>query len=217
MNNSPLARKSDLVIQESGDELLIYDLKTNKAFCLNETSALVWQLSDGTNSIKDIALRMTEKMKAPISGDFVLIATEQLNRDGLLDGSAAFADPFEDVSRREMIRKVGFASVVALPIVSSTIAPSATNSQSLLANLASCTSDTQCNSNNCFITRCCTAGVNNSVPLTTCFCAAPGNCAPFAAVTCCATGTATQEPTFPAGFCGAGAVLCSCDSEPRCF
>ena len=41
MEFKPKARVSDLVIQESGNELLIYDLKTNKAQSLNETSARI--------------------------------------------------------------------------------------------------------------------------------------------------------------------------------
>ena len=44
---APKARKENLVVQESNGEVLIYDLDTNKAFCLNETSALVWQACDG--------------------------------------------------------------------------------------------------------------------------------------------------------------------------
>lgn len=44
MNNSqqrPLARSEGLVIQEMPDEVLVYDLETNKAHCLNETAAFV--------------------------------------------------------------------------------------------------------------------------------------------------------------------------------
>jgi hypothetical protein len=39
--NNPKNRKNDIVIQELKDEILIYDLTTNKAYCLNETSAAV--------------------------------------------------------------------------------------------------------------------------------------------------------------------------------
>ena len=212
---NPKARQTDLVTQEIGDELLVYDLKTNKAYCLNETSALIWQLCNGENSVTEIAEQMSTKMRAVITEDFVWIALDQLNKDELLE--EGIKNQFEGLNRREIIRKVGFASIVALPVVSSIVAPTASNAASLLANLSTCSSNGDCASDNCFNSRCCTTGVNNSVPLTTCFCAAPGGGAPFAAMTCCATGTATQESTFPGGFCGSGAVLFSCDSEPRCF
>jgi len=43
MNNSqfPTARKSGLVVQDVPDEVLIFDLKSNKAHCLNLTAATV--------------------------------------------------------------------------------------------------------------------------------------------------------------------------------
>jgi hypothetical protein len=43
----PKCRQNELVVQELRNELLIYDLQTHKASCLNETSALVWSLGAG--------------------------------------------------------------------------------------------------------------------------------------------------------------------------
>ena len=45
MDNSqyPVARKSGLVVQEMPDEVLVYDLNSNKAHCLNQTAASVWK------------------------------------------------------------------------------------------------------------------------------------------------------------------------------
>jgi hypothetical protein len=37
----PVCRQNSLVVQELAGEILIYDLKANKAVCLNETSALI--------------------------------------------------------------------------------------------------------------------------------------------------------------------------------
>ena len=34
-NQLPLARKDKLVVRELADEVLVYDLTRNKAFCLN--------------------------------------------------------------------------------------------------------------------------------------------------------------------------------------
>ncbi len=57
MNDSqkPLARSQDLVIQEMPGEILVYDLQTNKAHCLNETAAAIWKSCDGENSVGDIS------------------------------------------------------------------------------------------------------------------------------------------------------------------
>jgi len=46
----PQARSEDLVIQDIGDEVLVYDLTRHKAHCLNRTAALVWRKCDGTRT-----------------------------------------------------------------------------------------------------------------------------------------------------------------------
>ena len=54
MNSNPKARQHGLVIQEMPDEVLVYDLDTNKAHCLNRSAALVWRSCDGNNTVADI-------------------------------------------------------------------------------------------------------------------------------------------------------------------
>lgn len=59
MNNpnnaqNPVARQSGLVVQEMPEEVLVYDLETNKAHCLNQSAAFVWKSCDGKNSVMDI-------------------------------------------------------------------------------------------------------------------------------------------------------------------
>ena len=57
MNNSqfPTARKSGLVVQEVPNEVLVFDLESNKAHCLNETAAMVWKSCDGETAVPEIA------------------------------------------------------------------------------------------------------------------------------------------------------------------
>jgi len=145
----PIARKNDIVVQELKDETLIYDLKTNRAYCLNETSALVWQLCDGRRTTSEISDELSVRLKALVTEEFVWLAIGQLDKDGLLDGE--IENPFGGLTRREVIRKVGFASVVGLPMVSSMVAPRASMAQSgLLANCdGPCTAGSQCFSGIC--------------------------------------------------------------------
>jgi hypothetical protein len=130
MKNAPMSRKEDIVIQELNNEILIYDLKINKAYCLNETSALVYQLCNGKNSVSDISRTIGKKLKSPVTEDFVWLAIDQLKKENLLDNSQQIETKFEGVSRREVIRRVGFASIVALPVISSIVAPTAAMAQS---------------------------------------------------------------------------------------
>lgn len=126
----PLARNTDIVLQEFGNEILIYDLRTNKAFSLNETSAMIWQACNGNESVSEIAENLAKKFKSPISEDFVWLALEQLKKDNLLENFAEVSTDFGGLSRREVIRKVGLSTLVALPLISSLVAPMAIHAQS---------------------------------------------------------------------------------------
>lgn len=126
MDNSqqrPVARKEGLVIQEMPDEVLVFDLETNKAHCLNETAAFVWKACDGVNSVADITRAFGSQSGTPVEESLVWLAIDQLNESNLL-AEQVKAD-FKGQSRREVIKKIGLAAVIALPIVSSLVAPSA--------------------------------------------------------------------------------------------
>ena len=130
----PQARKNDLVIQEVGGEILVYDLKTNKAICLNQTSALVWQNCDGKKDAMKIANEIEKQLGSAVSEDFVWFAVNQLQQVSLLENKVS-GDKFKGLSRREVIKKVGLGTVIALPIVSGLIAPTAAMA---LSNACSC-------------------------------------------------------------------------------
>lgn len=61
----PVSKRDDLVVQELNGEVLIYNLSDNKAFCLNETSALVWQACDGEKNIAEISKELSKKLNSP--------------------------------------------------------------------------------------------------------------------------------------------------------
>jgi hypothetical protein len=123
MNSSrnPLARREGLVIQEMPEEVLVYDTNTNKAHCLNKTAAFVWKSCDGSHTINDIAGLMEEEFGTNVPDDLVWLAIDQLGKDDLLEVSEI---PAKGISRREVIRRIGIASVIALPVVASLVAPS---------------------------------------------------------------------------------------------
>jgi hypothetical protein len=125
MNNTqnPVARKEGLVIQEMPDELLVYDMESNKAHCLNSTATAVWKACDGQNDISDIA-GMINKTDKLIGEELVWLAIKQLNESNLLEQK--ISSKFEGISRREVIKKVGLTAAISLPIISALSFPSAT-------------------------------------------------------------------------------------------
>ena len=111
----PIARKEGLVIQEMPDEVLVYDLETNKAHCLNQTAASVWKSCDGISSITEIKTKLEKEFKTTIPEDFIWLALDQLSKDKLLEKE--IETKISGMSRRDVIKKIGFASMAALPVV----------------------------------------------------------------------------------------------------
>jgi len=119
-----MARSADIVVQTLGKEILIYDLNAHKAYNLNETSSLVYQACDGKTTFDEL------KRKNKFTDDLIFLALDQLKSDNLIELDNSFVSPFNGISRREAIRKVGLASMVALPVIASLVAPTAAMAQS---------------------------------------------------------------------------------------
>ena len=132
MNNKikPLARKNDIVVQEADGEILVYDLATNKASCLNDTAAFVWQNCDGSNDISDIARALGRKTNNEVSDDFVWLAIDALSKKDLFEEAVSVELSMPGTTRREVIKKIGLASMVALPIIATMVAPSSAHAAS---------------------------------------------------------------------------------------
>ena len=64
-NMKPLARKEGLIVEELPDEVLVYDLTRNKAFCLNRLAGAVWKQSDGQKSVPHIAKSLSAQFDDP--------------------------------------------------------------------------------------------------------------------------------------------------------
>lgn len=117
----PKARTEDLVVVDMSDETLVYDLAANKAHCLNKTAAFVWARCNGDQSLKEIAEAMEGEYRQPIDVDMVRLAVKQLDDNKLLTkGSVSYGIL---PGRRELIKRIGLASAVAIPIVASLAAP----------------------------------------------------------------------------------------------
>lgn len=125
MNKLPKSRNENILVQNLDNEILIYDLITNKAFCLNETSSKIYQHCDGKTSFDDL------RRKYNFTDDIIFLALDGLKLETLLDDNSKYISPFADLSRREVIRKVGLGTMIALPIVSSIVAPSAVMAASI--------------------------------------------------------------------------------------
>jgi len=140
----PLARRDGLVVRDLAGETVVYDLARHEAHCLNETAAAVYRLADGRRDVAGIARDLAGDAGAG-NEEVVALALEQLGAVRLLEPSALPAGP-RGLSRRDVMRRVAIGAAVALPLVSTVLAP--TPAEAAATCVASCvgqTAGTPCN------------------------------------------------------------------------
>ncbi len=149
--NRPLARSEALVTAEAGDELIVYDLTRHRAHCLNRGAAFVWSVCDGRRTIDEIAERAVTALQSEVDGEWVTLALKQLDEAQLLAGRYGYKT---GISRRELVRRLGLGAAVAIPLVSSILAPTPVAAASCLSSGAICSASAQCCSGLCSGTIC---------------------------------------------------------------
>jgi Coenzyme PQQ synthesis protein D (PqqD) len=112
----PLARSNDLVVEELGDELLVYDLETDDAHSLGSVAARVWKACDGRSDIDSIANEL-DLDRATVVDAITQLRTCQLFDEG----------PQHQITRRGLtLRAVKLgATAAAAPLIVSIAAPAA--------------------------------------------------------------------------------------------
>jgi hypothetical protein len=136
----------DCLTREFGDELLVYDRQRNVGHCLNPMAAAAWRLCDGKGGASDLAKILTRQFSSPVDEPVVLLALEELSKARLL---VEVEKPARRTSRREAIRAIGIAGAIALPLVTSLVAPTPARAASCLANGRPCVANPQCCSGKC--------------------------------------------------------------------
>lgn len=110
-NRGPLARSEDLIIEELGDEVLVYDSKADKGHCLSPDVARVWRRCDGRTPVEGLTAQLG------LSVERIQSALDELERCDLLDPAGH--------TRRELTVKFAklSAAVAATPLIVSVVAP----------------------------------------------------------------------------------------------
>jgi len=125
----PIARQDGLVVRELPDETLVYDLRTNKAHCLNQAAALVWRLCDGHTALLELAAALHTELGVADGEAAARLALRQLSRRALLEQPFAVEPATEILGRREVLRKL--AILGTLPIIMTIAARHAAHALSL--------------------------------------------------------------------------------------
>jgi hypothetical protein len=150
-------REHGLVIDDLPDEVLIYDLERHEAHCLNRSAALVWRSCDGKRAPAEIARRLSAELDAPFSEELVRLALQQLEKFHLLEHSATAPAQFPLLSRRQMVRRLGIATAVAVPLITSIVAPTSVQAATCTPPGSPCNVNVLC----CSVLGCNPSGICN--------------------------------------------------------
>jgi hypothetical protein len=148
----PLARHDDLVVEELADEVLVYDLKTERAHCLNRTAALVWKNCDGHHSTGQLGKMLDQELSCEAGEYLARLALHELARQKLLQETNAALWP-APLSRRTLVRNLGIA-LAALPLITSIISPTPAEAATCIPSGQPCATPAQCCSGTCNIGFC---------------------------------------------------------------
>lgn len=113
--HKPLARSDHLIVEELGDEVLVYDSNTDTAHCLSPDAARVWRACDGGTSVDDLPPQVG------LSAELVESALDELERCELLERRPAPTGH----TRRDFGLKIAKVSAAAasVPLIVSVAAP----------------------------------------------------------------------------------------------
>jgi hypothetical protein len=144
----PCARKESLIITKMPDEVLVYDLRNNEAHCLNRPAAVVWANCDGKKTVAQVSHALERELKTPVSHAMVWMAIDSLEEHGLLQGALNTVARKPGLSRRQAISAIAVAGL-ALPIITSIVAPPPAQAASGLPSGSCCQTNGECASGSC--------------------------------------------------------------------
>jgi len=142
----PQARTQEVLVQQMGEETLVYDLDSDKVYCLNRTASLVWKGCDGQTTVKELAAALRRDLGDGADERVVWLALHQLQKAKLMGAPLEFPAESAAPSRREVLRNlrlIGGAAIL-LPVVSMTLAPKPAAALSCRPAGQVCSSTTQC-------------------------------------------------------------------------
>ena len=140
-------RKDGLTISALDDEVLVYDPETTRASCLNSFAAEVLALCDGERSPSDIARDLPLE---DVDERLVRLALADLQKAQLLQDRVSVAsNAYARTNRRDLLRRIGLGSAVAIPVVAGIALPAAAQVGSCLRVGTPCGTDAACCSDDC--------------------------------------------------------------------
>lgn len=118
----PTARRHDTIIQDLGDETMVFDSMRDEYHLLNPLAAFIYQRADGQTALGDLVTLAHERFGGTVGVVDVEVALDELQRVHLLDQPNAEDAPRPGMSRRDAARRMA-ALALSVPFITSIVAP----------------------------------------------------------------------------------------------
>ncbi len=125
----PSLRTRKLVVNKLPNELLIYDLENNRAYCLNETAQAIMEQCDGKTTILEATQSIGRQLKTKMTEEMIWFTIDQLKNAKLIDQYTEIPIDTSGITRRSLLRSAT-ALGISIPLITSLVAPIAANAQS---------------------------------------------------------------------------------------
>jgi hypothetical protein len=121
----PDGRREQILMEEVGEELVIYDLQRHRVHQLNKVAAMVWMNCNGRKTIPEIRKVLQKEISPAVDEAIVWKALDRLGKVHLLQKPVSPPASVAGMTRRQMLRKFGTVAALALlaPVVTSIVAP----------------------------------------------------------------------------------------------
>jgi hypothetical protein len=118
----PDARRERILLEEIGDELVVYDVERHRVHQLNRAAALVWQSCNGRRTVAELKKILQNELNPAADETIVWKALDRLGKARLLREAIPRS---AGMTRRQALGKFGRTAALALlvPAVTSITAP----------------------------------------------------------------------------------------------
>src|SRR5204863_1285743 len=99
------ARTQNMIVEEFGDECVVYDVSRKKAHCLNASVKWIWEQCDGSKTAEDISEAFQVRFGTSDASILVSGGLGQLEAANLLssDASLELGFPRAQMTRRDAV------------------------------------------------------------------------------------------------------------------
>jgi hypothetical protein len=120
----PRARRKRLVVRTVAGEVLVYDLDSHRAHCLDTAMAFLWRACDGRTTLAGLARGLETELGEPVSDEVVSVGLHRLAKARLLDAPVRLPS---SPARREWLRQATILGISIASIAVPTLAEAATS------------------------------------------------------------------------------------------